>query len=142
MTWYRATRHTFANRWVMGGGSVERLKEMTGHSTVPITERYAHLKTDLFGARDLGTIALDLRPGSPEPGTIGHAAVTASASAEKRIAQAVENRTRGDGGTGRRARLRIWFRKKWGFESPSPHSNQFGRLGLPRRGLVTRTLGR
>jgi hypothetical protein len=36
---------------------------------------------------------------------------------------------RGDGGTGRRARLRIWFRKKWGFESPSPHCNQFGKLG-------------
>jgi hypothetical protein len=25
--------------------------------------------------------------------------------------------------------LRIWFRKKWGFESPSPHCNQFGKLG-------------
>ena len=86
MTWYQATRHTFASQWVMGGGSIEKLKEMMGHSTVQITERYAHLKTDLFGARDLGTIALDLRPGSPETGTVGYAVVTASAPAEKKIA--------------------------------------------------------
>jgi hypothetical protein len=32
----------------------------------------------------------------------------------------------GDGGTGRRARLRIWFRKKWGFESPFPHCHLIG----------------
>jgi hypothetical protein len=28
-----------------------------------MTERYAHLKPELFTARDLGTIALDLAPG-------------------------------------------------------------------------------
>jgi hypothetical protein len=27
----------------------------------------------------------------------------------------------GRGGTGRRARLRIWYRKVWGFESPRPY---------------------
>lgn len=73
MTWYQATRHTFASQWVMGSGAIEKLKEILGHSTVQITERYAHLKTDLFGARDLGTIALDLRAGSTDTGTVGYA---------------------------------------------------------------------
>ena len=73
MTWYQATRHTFASQWVMGGGAIEKLKEILGHSTVQMTERYAHLKADLFGARDLGTIALDLQPESTEKGTVGYA---------------------------------------------------------------------
>jgi hypothetical protein len=70
----------------MGGGAIEKLKEILGHSTVQMTERYAHLKTDLFGARDLGTIAVDLQPGSTEKGTFGYAVATASASDEKKIA--------------------------------------------------------
>lgn len=86
MTWYQATRHTFASQWVMGGGAIEKLKEILGHSTVQMTERYAHLKTDLFGARDLGTIAVDLRAGSTETGTVGYAVATASASEDKKIA--------------------------------------------------------
>ena len=28
------------------------------------------------------------------------------------------------GGIGRRARLRIWYRKVWGFESPLSHHNE------------------
>jgi len=63
-----------------------QLKEMMGHSTVQITERYAHLETDLFGAQDLGTIALDLRPGSPETGAVGYTSATAEVAAEHRIA--------------------------------------------------------
>ena len=69
----------------MGGGSIEKPKEVMGHSTVQITERYAYLKTDLFGALDLGTIALDLRPGSPA-GTIGHTLATTEVAAEQKIA--------------------------------------------------------
>ena len=30
------------------------LKEMLGHYSVIVTERYAHLRTDLFTAKDLG----------------------------------------------------------------------------------------
>lgn len=62
--WYEATRHTFASQWVLNGGSIEKLKEILGHYSVVMTERYTHLRPDLFAARDLGTIALDLRPGS------------------------------------------------------------------------------
>src|SRR6185503_21361642 len=32
------------------------------------------------------------------------------------------------GGIGRRARLRIWYRKVWGFESPLSHQNERPRL--------------
>ncbi len=63
--WYQATRHTFASQWVLNGGSIEKLKEMLGHYSVVMTERYAHLRADLFAARDLGTIELNLA----DPGT-------------------------------------------------------------------------
>lgn len=86
ITWYRATRHTFASQWVMAGGSIEKLKEILGHSTVQVTERYAHLKTDLFGARDLGTISLDLRAGPTGTSEIGHAVVTGRDESQQQIA--------------------------------------------------------
>jgi hypothetical protein len=41
---------------------------------------------DLFAAHDLGTIAVDLRPGSTEKGAFGYDAVTAAASEKKKIA--------------------------------------------------------
>ncbi|HET9553404.1 MAG TPA: hypothetical protein VFP50_10585 [Anaeromyxobacteraceae bacterium] len=68
--WYEATRHTFASQWVLANGSIEKLKEILGHYSVVITERYAHLRPDLFSARDLGAISLDLAPGdaTPTPG--------------------------------------------------------------------------
>ncbi len=36
-----------------------------------MTERYAHLRPDLFGARDLATIDLDLGAAEPDPGPSG-----------------------------------------------------------------------
>jgi integrase len=63
VTWYQATRHTFASHWVLSGGSIEKLKEMLGHCSVLVTERYSHLRPDLFAQRDFGTIALDLKAG-------------------------------------------------------------------------------
>lgn len=69
--WYEATRHTFASQWVMNGGSIEKLKEMLGHYSVVMTERYAHLKPELFTAQDLAVLCLDLAPGSAETGAIG-----------------------------------------------------------------------
>lgn len=46
LTWYQATRHTFASQWVMGGGTLESLREVMGHSSVTVTERYSHLRPD------------------------------------------------------------------------------------------------
>ncbi len=67
--WYEATRHTFASHWVMAGGSIEKLKEILGHYSVVVTERYAHLRPDLFPASDLATITLDMAtdPRDPAP---------------------------------------------------------------------------
>jgi integrase len=62
ITWYQATRHTFASQWVLGGGSIEKLRVMMGHSTVQVTERYAHLRLDLFTDSDLRTMKVNLGP--------------------------------------------------------------------------------
>jgi hypothetical protein len=44
---------------------------MLGHASVTITERYAHLRVDLFAEHDVGTISLDLGAGSVAPMPIG-----------------------------------------------------------------------
>jgi integrase len=59
MTWYQATRHTFASQAVMNGVSIEKLREAMGHSSVVVTERYAHLRGDVFTTADLGRVAVD-----------------------------------------------------------------------------------
>jgi integrase len=53
LTFYEAGRHTFASQWVLHGGSIEKLREILGQSTVQVTERYAHLKPELFQEADL-----------------------------------------------------------------------------------------
>ena len=50
MTFYEAGRHTFASQWVLSGNSIYRLKEIMGHSSVQVTERYAHLTNQLTDA--------------------------------------------------------------------------------------------
>jgi len=47
----------------MAGGSIEKLKVTSGHSMVLVTDRYAHLRADLFGSTDLGTVQADLSSG-------------------------------------------------------------------------------
>jgi integrase len=76
--WYEATRHTFASQWVIAGGSIEKLKEMMGHYSVVVTERYTHLRPDLFAERDLSILEVDLAPGSGAPAKIARAVVPAS----------------------------------------------------------------
>lgn len=50
LTFYQATRHTFASHWVMQGGTLEMLKEILGHASITTTERYAHLRPEMFNA--------------------------------------------------------------------------------------------
>lgn len=53
MTWYQATRHTFASQWVAAGGDLRKLSEMMGHSSVLVTERhYVHLAPGRFTDED------------------------------------------------------------------------------------------
>ena len=66
LTFYEAGRHTFASQWVLHGGSIEKLREILGHSTVLVTERYAHLKPDLFEDADL--VRADVPLGTAPPG--------------------------------------------------------------------------
>jgi len=63
VTWHQATRHTFASHWVMDGRPIEKLKEVLGHSSVTVTERYAHLRPDAYNAEDLAAVAVDLSEG-------------------------------------------------------------------------------
>jgi len=51
----------------MAGGSIEKLKEILGHYSVIVTERYAHLLPDLFPASDPATISLDMSPERRDP---------------------------------------------------------------------------
>lgn len=71
LTWYQATRHTFASHWVLSGGSLEKLAIVMGHSSVVVTERYAHLRRDLFREEDHQLLDVDLQPaqGFPPVGT-------------------------------------------------------------------------
>jgi len=74
--WYEATRHTFASQWVMAGASIEKLKEILGHYSVVMTERYAHLRPELFTQPDLATIAIDVRPSGAKVAEVGHRMAT------------------------------------------------------------------
>jgi integrase len=69
--WYETTRHTFASQWVLAGGSIEKLSTMLGHYSVVMTEKYTHLRPDLFAQKDLGTIPLKLGKGVMKPAEIG-----------------------------------------------------------------------
>lgn len=60
LTWYQCTRHTFASQWVLAGGSLEKLAVVMGHSSVQVTQRYAHLRPDLFRDSDLRLLDVDL----------------------------------------------------------------------------------
>jgi integrase len=59
LTWYQATRHTFAGHWAMDGRPIDKLRNILGHSSVDVTERYAHLAPDLFSAADYEAVAVD-----------------------------------------------------------------------------------
>jgi hypothetical protein len=90
LTWYQATRHTFASHWVLSGGSLEKLANVMGHSSIVVTERYAHLRPDLFREEDHELLDVDLlKPAAKvlpmeeelaEKGAIGYVEATQAAS--------------------------------------------------------------
>jgi integrase len=60
ITWYHATRHTFASLFVLGGGSLETLRTLMGHASVTTTERYSHLRLDMFAESVFHAMDVDL----------------------------------------------------------------------------------
>jgi site-specific recombinase XerD len=67
LTWYQATRHTFASQWVLADASIENLSKMLGHASVVTTERYAHLRPGLFREADHAVLQVALAAGAAEP---------------------------------------------------------------------------
>ncbi len=41
-------RHTFASHWIMKNGDIYKLQKILGHSSLKMTERYAHLSENAF----------------------------------------------------------------------------------------------
>lgn len=46
LTWYSATRHTAASRWVMAGVPLAAVSKFVGHKSIQMTMRYAHLQPE------------------------------------------------------------------------------------------------
>jgi integrase len=67
--WYEATRHTMASHFVMSGGSLETLQRILGHSTVLVTERYAHLRPGHFNVADRNRLTADFGLGKVQLAT-------------------------------------------------------------------------
>jgi len=61
----------------MDGRPIEKLKEILGHSSVQVTERYAHLKVDLFGPADLAVMSIDLSAPAGKAVPLDHRVATA-----------------------------------------------------------------
>jgi len=88
LTWYQATRHTFASHYMMAGGNLAKLQAELGHSDIQTTQRYAKLAPDYRTVRDRGLIKLP-KVADPVADGIGSKLV---ASAEQRLGEsAVSN---------------------------------------------------
>jgi integrase len=61
--WYEATRHTFASQWAMAGRPLRELQKILGHSSIAITERYAHLAPGYWAPGVHAALAVDLSRG-------------------------------------------------------------------------------
>jgi hypothetical protein len=58
LTWYQATRHTFASHYMMAGGDLAKLQAELGHSHITTTQRYAKLSPELRTPKDRTLIQL------------------------------------------------------------------------------------
>jgi len=69
LTWYEATKHTFASHYLMNGGRIERLATILGHTDAEVTRRYGHLWADLFPEEEFNAVGL-ARPTHGPGGTV------------------------------------------------------------------------
>jgi len=58
LTWYQATRHTFASHYMMAGGDLAKLKDEMGHADVTTTQIYAKLSPNYRTERDRSLLEL------------------------------------------------------------------------------------
>lgn len=62
LTWYSATRHTFGSHYIMAGGSLNKLREILGHSSSSTTEKhYVHLVPGQFSDADRNVIQVEMK---------------------------------------------------------------------------------
>ena len=63
---FHDARHSFASLWVQAGGDLFQLQTILGHQSAAMTQRYAHLRPDVYRA-EWGRLggALDLQAGDP-----------------------------------------------------------------------------
>jgi hypothetical protein len=64
ITWYEATKHTFASHYLMNGGRIERLATILGHTDTEVTRRYGHLRVDLFPDEEFRAVGLNRASGT------------------------------------------------------------------------------
>jgi len=60
LDFYRATRHTYASHYTLGGGSLDHLSALLGHASAEVTLRYAHLRPQALAEADVARIHVDL----------------------------------------------------------------------------------
>lgn len=128
LTLYHCTRHTFGAHHVMGGGSLATLREVLGHSSVLVTERYGHLRADLFKPSVLlqlsvdmsraGGEVIDLAARRDDESAGGNAVATPEVDGDQ--AASVTTGIASPGGVAERSKatvLKTVARKRRGFES-------------------------
>lgn len=98
LDWYRATRHSYASLYVLGGGSLHQLSVLLGHASAQVTLRYAHLQPHRLAEADTDRIRAGLSaPRGAEPRAIhpGKSPASARSLPDKRRARTgSETRTR------------------------------------------------
>jgi integrase len=78
--WYECTRHSFASHWAMAGRPLVELQKILGHSSIAVTERYAHLSPGYFAPGVHGALAVDLSAGGEVASIADHSGQTPSAT--------------------------------------------------------------
>jgi integrase len=60
LTLYATSRHTFAAHFVLAGGSLSALRDILGHHSATVTERYGRLRADTAWSGALPILTVDL----------------------------------------------------------------------------------